>query len=178
MAHILGAVGNTIFVRSMSLFGAASADMGVQWVGTFVPICGCSESQARDDASSHALAVVVEYGRRRVMMIGCACMAVAMAMLAGTTSVVEESVGSRRMAAGWASAAAIYFYYAAFGASNNSIPWLWPPELNSLRTRQRGAGFATANNWLWNFVRVAFHGLQLHEVADPNCRSSSKSPRK
>lgn len=138
----------------------------------------------------------VEFGRRPIMLGGAVLCAIFMACLAGTTSVVESSTGSRKDNAGWASAAFIFLYYLAFGGTYNAIPWLWPAEINGLRTRGQGAAFATMvglvgrsaargasltepraqNNWLWNFVIVQITPI-VSLIAPPSLEAPDVTAR-
>jgi hypothetical protein len=45
-------------------------------------------------------------------------------------------------------------YFIAFGLGWVAVPWLYPPEINSLSMRTIGAGASTACNWLFNFLVV------------------------
>lgn len=56
-------------------------------------------------------------------------------------------------------AVGLFTYIAFFGATWLPLPWLYPAEINPLKTRQKANAFSTINNWLWNFfiVMSKFH---------------------
>jgi hypothetical protein len=51
-------------------------------------------------------------------------------------------------------AVGLFTYIAFFGATWLPLPWLFPAEINPLKTRAKANAFSTINNWLWNFFIV------------------------
>ncbi len=45
-------------------------------------------------------------------------------------------------------------YIAFFGATWLPLPWLYPAEINPLKTRAKATASSTVSNWLWNFFIV------------------------
>src|SRR5690606_26280530 len=45
-------------------------------------------------------------------------------------------------------------YIAFFGATWLPLPWLYPAEINPLKTRAKANSVSTISNWLWNFFIV------------------------
>lgn len=48
----------------------------------------------------------------------------------------------------------IFVYYAFYGLSFLSIPWLYPAEINSQRMRNVGTSASTTTNWVFVYVIV------------------------
>ncbi|KAK1046536.1 hypothetical protein LTR74_017950 [Friedmanniomyces endolithicus] len=56
----------------------------------------------------------------------------------------------------------IWLYFTTFSSAWTSVPWLYPAEANSLKSRTKGAALATACNWLFNYavVQITPPGIQ------------------
>lgn len=50
----------------------------------------------------------------------------------------------------------IFLYLTFFGFTWLELPWLYPAEINPLKTRTVANAVSTINNWLWN-VSSFFH---------------------
>ncbi|KAL8276397.1 hypothetical protein RQP46_011195 [Phenoliferia psychrophenolica] len=48
----------------------------------------------------------------------------------------------------------LFLYLAFFGATWLELPWLYPAEINPLRTRTNANAVSTMTNWVWNFAVV------------------------
>ncbi|KAK3180004.1 sugar transporter-like protein [Lecanicillium sp. MT-2017a] len=53
-------------------------------------------------------------------------------------------------------AVGIFLFIAFFAFTILPLPWIYPPEINPLRTRTRAAALSTCTNWLANFTVVMF----------------------
>ena len=53
-------------------------------------------------------------------------------------------------------AVGIFLFIAFFAFTILPLPWIYPPEINPLRTRTRAAALSTCTNWLTNFAVVMF----------------------
>ncbi|KAF8533323.1 general substrate transporter [Trichophaea hybrida] len=67
-------------------------------------------------------------------------------------------------AAGKGAAAGLFFYIASFGATWLPLPWLYPAEINPLRTRGKANAISTINNWLFNFFVVMITPIMVHRI--------------
>lgn len=90
---------------------------------------------------------VERVGRRKLFLIGtvgqCLSMVLSFgALIPGTT---EASKGA---------AVGLFTYIAFFGATWLPLPWLYPAEINPLKTRAKANATSTVSNWLWNFFIV------------------------
>ncbi|KPV71895.1 uncharacterized protein RHOBADRAFT_47346 [Rhodotorula graminis WP1] len=50
----------------------------------------------------------------------------------------------------------IFLFLTFFGFTWLELPWLYPAEINPLKTRTNANAVSTINNWLWNFTVVMF----------------------
>ncbi|KUI61951.1 Sugar transporter STL1 [Cytospora mali] len=86
-------------------------------------------------------------GRRKLFFIGTIGQMLSMilvfaCLIPGTTSAAKGAgVG-------------LFTYIAFFGATWLPLPWLYPAEINPLKTRARANALSTTQNWLWNFFIV------------------------
>ncbi|KII95678.1 hypothetical protein PLICRDRAFT_170294 [Plicaturopsis crispa FD-325 SS-3] len=103
--------------------------------------------------SSAPIWSIESFGRRSYMLLGGVLCCIWMIVLAATTAIVETQPAHAK-AAGWGATASIIAFYFCFGLTWNGAPWLYGPEVNSLRMRNKGSAFSVCNNWLWNFVVV------------------------
>lgn len=90
---------------------------------------------------------VERIGRRKLFLIGtvgqCLSMFLTMACL------IPETPGPAKGAA-----VGLFTYIAFFGATWLPLPWLYPAEINPLRTRAKANALSTTSNWVWNFFIV------------------------
>ncbi|KAH7028857.1 general substrate transporter [Microdochium trichocladiopsis] len=97
---------------------------------------------------------VERIGRRKLFLIGTVgqCLSMVLtfgALLPGTP---EAAKGA---------AVGLFTYIAFFGATWLPLPWLYPAEINPLRTRAKANATSTVQNWLWNFFVVMVTPVML-----------------
>lgn len=90
---------------------------------------------------------VERVGRRKLFLAGTVgqCLSMVLtfgALLRGTPSAANGA------------AVGLFTYIAFFGATWLPLPWLYPAEINPLRTRAKANAVSTVTNWLWNFFVV------------------------
>jgi len=61
-------------------------------------------------------------------------------------------------------AAGLFLYIASFGATWLPLPWLYPAEINPLRTRGKANAVSTINNWLFNFTVVMITPVLIQRI--------------
>ncbi|RVD87241.1 uncharacterized protein DFL_001483 [Arthrobotrys flagrans] len=61
-------------------------------------------------------------------------------------------------------AAGLFVYIAAFGASWLPLPWLYPAEINPLRTRAKANAVSTCTNWAFNFLIVLVTPIMVDRI--------------
>lgn len=100
------------------------------WLGTFPPMY-----------------LLDKVGRRPNLMLGSTGLLIAMILF--TAGIAVGTKPGANMALAF-----LFVFEICFGMSWNSIPWLYAPEITTLRLRHVGAATATFSEWLWTFVRV------------------------
>ncbi|KAJ6157655.1 sugar transporter STL1 [Penicillium chermesinum] len=115
-------------------------------------------------ATVYALATIPSFfmiekvGRRNLFLIGFAgqggSFIITMACLAagGTENAKGAAVG-------------IFLFICFFAFTTLPLPWIYPPEVNPLRTRTMAASASTCTNWITNFAVVMF--TPLFSAASP-----------
>ncbi|KAG0636364.1 general substrate transporter [Tuber brumale] len=61
-------------------------------------------------------------------------------------------------------AVGLFLYIASFGATWLPLPWLYPAEVNPLRTRGKANAVSTITNWLFNFVVVMITPVMIDRI--------------
>jgi|TARA_R110002003_G_scaffold279_11_gene18109 sugar porter (SP) family MFS transporter len=92
--------------------------------------------------------LIERIGRRKLFLIGTVGQCLAM-VLTFACLIPPPSSGAANGAA-----VGLFIYIAFFGATWLPLPWLYPAEVNPLKTRAKANAFSTINNWLWNFFIV------------------------
>ncbi|KAI1176103.1 general substrate transporter [Nemania sp. FL0916] len=90
---------------------------------------------------------VERVGRRKLYLIGTVGQCLSMVLTFG--ALIPGTASAARGAA-----VGLFTYIAFFGATWLPLPWLYPAELNPLRTRAKATASSTVSNWLWNFFIV------------------------
>ncbi|KAF1831607.1 general substrate transporter [Decorospora gaudefroyi] len=91
--------------------------------------------------------LIERIGRRKLYLIGTVGQMLSMVLVFACLIPGTE-------AAAKGAAVGLFTYIAFFGATWLPLPWLYPAEINPLKTRQKANAFSTINNWLWNFFIV------------------------
>ncbi|KAI0531757.1 sugar transporter-domain-containing protein [Xylaria digitata] len=91
--------------------------------------------------------VVERVGRRKLYLIGTVGQCLSMVLVFGALI-----PGTPEAAKG--AAVGLFTYIAFFGATWLPLPWLYPAEINPLKTRAKATASSTVSNWLWNFFIV------------------------
>ncbi|EMC97586.1 hypothetical protein BAUCODRAFT_23853 [Baudoinia panamericana UAMH 10762] len=107
--------------------------------------------------------IIERVGRRKLFIIGsigqCLSMVLVFgALIPGTPSAAKGA------------AVGLFTYIAFFGATWLPLPWLYPAEINPLKTRAKANAVSTISNWLWNFTGKADIPHQKHPTR-ANCMS-------
>lgn len=61
-------------------------------------------------------------------------------------------------------AVGLFLFIACFGCTILQLPWVYPPEINSLRCRTVGSAVSTCTNWLCNFAVVMFTPIFVQDA--------------
>ncbi|KAF2715319.1 general substrate transporter [Pleomassaria siparia CBS 279.74] len=100
--------------------------------------------------------IIERAGRRKLFLIGtigqCLSMVLVFACL----------IPGRRTANG--AAVGMFTYIAFFGATWLPLPWLYPAEINPIKTRAKSNAVSTCSNWLFNFTVVMLTPVMLDKI--------------
>ncbi|BGP19944.1 hypothetical protein JCM10213_006720 [Rhodosporidiobolus nylandii] len=100
-------------------------------------------------SASISFPLVDKAGRRKLYFIGTIGQAVSMFIIMGCLI-----PGDGQTAKG--AVFGIFLYLTFFGFTWLELPWLYPAEINPLKTRTNANAVSTINNWLFNFTVVMF----------------------
>ena len=84
---------------------------------------------------------VERVGRRKLFLIGTVGQCLSMVLVFGALIPGTESAAK-------GAAVGLFTYIAFFGATWLPLPWLYPAEINPLKTRAKANAFSTVNNWV------------------------------
>lgn len=102
---------------------------------------------------------VERVGRRALFLIGtvgqCLSMVIAFGALIPGENDPEAAKGT---------AVGLFLYIAFFGATWLPLPWLYPAEINPLKTRAKANACSTVSNWIWNFFIVMITPVLLENI--------------
>ncbi|KAF2086837.1 general substrate transporter [Saccharata proteae CBS 121410] len=101
--------------------------------------------------------IIERTGRRKLFLIGtvgqCLSMVLVFAcLIPGTASAAKGS------------AVGLFTYIAFFGATWLPLPWLYPAEINPLKTRAKANAVSTITNWLFNFLIVMVTPVMISNI--------------
>ncbi|KAL2859935.1 sugar porter family MFS transporter [Aspergillus lucknowensis] len=96
-------------------------------------------------------------GRRTILIWGAVALMVLSALIA---------VGFNIPGQGGAIMTCVMYclFYDAFAMSYLNVPWMYAPEINSLRMRSKGGAIASASNWLFNGIVVTVTPSSLASI--------------
>lgn len=102
--------------------------------------------------------VIERVGRRKLFLIGTVgqCLSMVLvfgALIPGTPSAAKGA------------AVGLFTYIAFFGATWLPLPWLYPAEINPIKTRAKANAVSTCSNWLWNFFVVMITPVMLSGIS-------------
>ncbi|KAI1847618.1 hypothetical protein JX266_006470 [Neoarthrinium moseri] len=67
-------------------------------------------------------------------------------------------------AAAKGAAVGLFTYIASFGATWLPLPWLYPAEVNPIKTRAKANAVSTCTNWLFNFLIVMVTPIMVSNI--------------
>ncbi|BCS23435.1 glucose-inactivated glycerol proton symporter STL1 [Aspergillus puulaauensis] len=109
-------------------------------------------------ATVYALATIPSFfmiekvGRRKLYLIGFLGQGLSFVITFGCL-IKENEENSKGAIVG------IFLFIVFFAFTLLPLPWIYPPEINPLRTRTAGASASTCTNWITNFAVVMFTPL-------------------
>ncbi|KAJ4424052.1 hypothetical protein N0V82_001299 [Gnomoniopsis sp. IMI 355080] len=101
--------------------------------------------------------VIERVGRRKLFLIGtvgqmCSMFITFACLLAGGP---QNAKGA---------AVGLFTYIASFGATWLPLPWLYPAEVNPIKTRAKANAVSTCSNWLFNFLIVMVTPIMITNI--------------
>lgn len=101
--------------------------------------------------------VIERVGRRRLFLYGtigqCLSMVLVFAcLIPGSPSAAKGA------------AVGLFTYIASFGATWLPLPWLYPAEVNPIRTRGKANAISTCSNWMFNFLIVMVTPIMVANI--------------
>lgn len=100
---------------------------------------------------------VERVGRRKLFLIGTVGQCLSMVITFGAL-IPDQKEASKGAAVG------MFTYIAFFGATWLPLPWLYPAEINPLKTRAKANAVSTVSNWLWNFFIVMITPVLIENI--------------
>ncbi|KAB8071288.1 general substrate transporter [Aspergillus leporis] len=106
-------------------------------------------------ATVYALATIPSFfmiekvGRRKLFLIGFLGQGLSFVITMGC--LIPDTVQSTKGAI-----VGIFLFICFFAFTTLPLPWIYPPEINPLRTRTMAAAASTCTNWICNFAVVMF----------------------
>ena len=101
--------------------------------------------------------IIERAGRRKLFLIGtvgqCLSMLLVMACLIPDTPSAAKGA-----------AVGLFTYIAFFGATWLPLPWLYPAEVNPIKTRAKANAVSTCANWLFNFAVVMVTPVMIDNI--------------
>ena len=100
---------------------------------------------------------VERLGRRKLFFIGTIGQCLSMVLTFGALIPGTEGPGK-------GAAVGLFTYIAFFGATWLPLPWLYPAEINPMKTRAKANAVSTTQNWLWNFFIVMITPVLVENI--------------
>lgn len=101
--------------------------------------------------------IIEKVGRRKLFLYGtigqCLSMVITFSCL-----ISGNSMHARGAAVG------LFTYIASFGATWLPLPWLYPAEINPIKTRAKANAVSTCTNWLFNFLIVMVTPIMVANI--------------
>lgn len=105
--------------------------------------------------------VIERAGRRKLFLIGTVGQCLSMVLVfACLVPIPKGGAGPSAKGAG----VGLFTYIAFFGATWLPLPWLYPAEINPIKTRARANAVSTCSNWLFNFLIVMITPIMISNI--------------
>lgn len=101
--------------------------------------------------------IIERTGRRKLFLIGTVGQGLSMvlvfaALIPGTQSAAKGA------------AVGLFTYISFFAATWLPLPWLYPAEINPVKTRGKANAVSTCTNWLFNFLVVMITPIMIDHI--------------
>ncbi|EGU85041.1 hypothetical protein FOQG_02098 [Fusarium oxysporum f. sp. raphani 54005] len=108
--------------------------------------------------------LIERVGRRKLLLIGTAGQMLSMFLTMGFLIPGGSDPGTNAPQISKGAIAGLFTYIASFGATWLPLPWLYPAEINPLKTRGKANATSTCTNWLFNFVIVMIVPIMISNI--------------
>ncbi|KAF5026899.1 hypothetical protein F66182_929 [Fusarium sp. NRRL 66182] len=108
--------------------------------------------------------LVERVGRRKLLLYGTCGQMLSMFLTMGFLIPGGTDPGNNAPQISKGAIAGLFTYIASFGASWLPLPWLYPAEVNPLKTRGKANATSTCTNWLFNFAIVMIVPVMLEKL--------------
>ncbi|KAF7550635.1 hypothetical protein G7Z17_g5571 [Cylindrodendrum hubeiense] len=102
--------------------------------------------------------LIERVGRRKLLLWGTAGQMLSMILVFACLI-----PGTKTAAKG--AAVGLFTYIASFGATWLPLPWLYPAEINPIKTRGKANAVSTCTNWLFNFLIVMVVPIMITNIS-------------
>ncbi|OBT68260.1 hypothetical protein VE03_02339 [Pseudogymnoascus sp. 23342-1-I1] len=111
--------------------------------------------------------LIERVGRRALFLWGtvgqCLAMVITFATLIPSGIKQEETTAEAKQAAK-GGVFGLFLFIIVFGATWLPLPWLYPAEVNPIKTRGKANAISTCTNWLFNFVVVMVTPIMISNI--------------
>ena len=113
--------------------------------------------------------IIERVGRRKLFLWGTVGQGLSMilvfaCLIPGTTTAAKGA------------AVGLFTYIASFGATWLPLPWLYPAEVNPIKTRAKANAMSTCSNWLFNFRKSSWPSLKIPRLTNPTHSNRNDNP--
>lgn len=100
--------------------------------------------------------LIERLGRRKLFLLGATGQALSFTIT--FACLIKQSEQNAKGAA-----VGLFLFIVFFGCSMLSLPWIYPPEIASMKVRASTNAFSTCTNWLCNFAVVMFTPIFINK---------------
>lgn len=106
-------------------------------------------------ASMIPIWTIERFGRRKLLLISATGQALSMTILAAAIwYVTKNEDGPGAYAMGIVAVVCFFLFNTFYAQGFLAIPFFYPAEITTLRTRSRGVSISVMSNWIFNFLVV------------------------
>ncbi|SSD60915.1 probable Sugar transporter STL1 [Saccharomycodes ludwigii] len=106
--------------------------------------------------------LIESLGRRKLFLIGASGQAISFTIT--FACLIDNNTNNSKGAA-----VGLFLFIVFFGMSMLSLPWIYPPEIASMRVRSMTNAMSTCTNWLCNFAVVMFTPIFIQNSDSWGC---------
>lgn len=101
--------------------------------------------------------LIESLGRRKLFLIGATGQAISFTIT--FACLIDDTTQNAKGAA-----VGLFLFISFFGVALLSLPWIYPPEIASMRVRSSTNALSTCTNWLCNFAVVMFTPIFIQDA--------------